>query len=459
MEVVPLRLCGKKMTMLRKASMHEDGMNFCYNYFEEDAWENAGFNRKKCSVWSNKVGWGVFNRVVTSAYLLQELYTEGPTATNVNGKFVSSRRYIGWINHLFHEQNFFCNLNLWELFEAMHADEWTRQFLKEMNWDILVHTIRGKTECLAIKAVLGGIDALLEDLNVLTEQGWNIGRIYSYSIERLKSRIADFRQQNTEEDRMQLAIMLNMLHSLWELKDIDVEFEKGYPKELYSVLISSYILDMPAVVIQIIAEEYEIDFWELWKSVKDVAKEASDGGEGKGEEIEPVSTKEFLMATEGELILYWEKGGDITFSKDLEAWFCHMRQCYDQCLEGLVPAEQPLIWILDLMEYAIDNYAYIFTIADFFEETVGNLNDARYLALWKVYEGMLHDEEMKKAGSVIFQKKENNEASNGEGANRQLVTSWTFMEYSKKKNKARNTLRQYMALVANKELRKEVFGF
>lgn len=40
--------------------MHDYGMSFCYNYFEDDCWGNAGFNLGNGYVWSNKIGWNAF---------------------------------------------------------------------------------------------------------------------------------------------------------------------------------------------------------------------------------------------------------------------------------------------------------------------------------------------------------------------------------------------------------------
>ena len=47
----------------------------------------------------------------------------------------------------------------------------------------------------------------------------------------------------------------------------------------------------------------------------------------------------------------------------------------------------------------------------------------------------------------------------GEQPKRRLISSWSIMDPSKKKNKARVTLRRYLALVANRRLREKVFGF
>ena len=93
-----------------------------------------------------------------------------------------------------------------------------------------------------------------------------------------------------------------------------------------------------------------------------------------------------------------------------------------------------------------------------------HLADVRYLALWKVYDELLHDPELEEAGSVIFVPEGPEYEHLGihyweKTKRRRLRNLWDCTEGSKRNNKARVTLRRYMALVANKELRKEVFGF
>ena len=77
-------LYGKKFTLIKFASSTDEGMNFCYNYFEDDFWENAGFTRESCSVWSGKIGYQQFRNVIVAAYVLQEQYTEGVSITFIN---------------------------------------------------------------------------------------------------------------------------------------------------------------------------------------------------------------------------------------------------------------------------------------------------------------------------------------------------------------------------------------
>lgn len=46
MELKRVSLFGKMVGTIRKTAMHEYGMDFYYNYFEDDCWENAGFSVK-----------------------------------------------------------------------------------------------------------------------------------------------------------------------------------------------------------------------------------------------------------------------------------------------------------------------------------------------------------------------------------------------------------------------------
>lgn len=123
MNVEFVQLCGKSVETIRKAKMSESGMDFTYNYFEDDRWENAGFNNKNGYVWSNKIGWRQFHMVVVAAYVLEEMYTDGTAVATVDGKPVTSWGYVGWINYLFKEHNHVKNYDLWKLFEVFHYSE------------------------------------------------------------------------------------------------------------------------------------------------------------------------------------------------------------------------------------------------------------------------------------------------------------------------------------------------
>ena len=122
--------------------------------------------------------------------------------------------------------------------------------------------------------------------------------------------------------------------------------------------------------------------------------------------------------------------------------------------------DNPMYWILDLMQYADENYYRVYTFSDFFQESIEHLQDRRFLALWKIYDDMLHDPVMEEAGSVIFvpEGPEYEHAGLsyfGTPPRRRLKTYWDVMKKEERDNEARITFRRYMALLYSK-LRKIV---
>lgn len=115
MKLEHIELCGRKAVTMKQASMHDCGMNFYYNYYEDAVWENAGFDFRECRVWSEKIGWAEFHSVVVAAYVLESLYIDGPATVMVNGEWVGSDWHVGWLNYLFRENYQQKNRDPWAL--------------------------------------------------------------------------------------------------------------------------------------------------------------------------------------------------------------------------------------------------------------------------------------------------------------------------------------------------------
>ena len=156
MEIECIQLYGKKIYMLRKVRMKEDGMEFHYNYFEDDFWENAGFNKKKCHVWSNKIGWSHFYTAVVAAYVLEEQYTDGIAVALVNNVPVTSYGYVGWMNYLFNEHKHVKNFVLWKLFETIHYSN--EEVTEYMQWYDFGNKGYGFISGCEIYAILNGYE-------------------------------------------------------------------------------------------------------------------------------------------------------------------------------------------------------------------------------------------------------------------------------------------------------------
>ena len=78
------------------------------------------------------------------------------------------------------------------------------------------------------------------------------------------------------------------------------------------------------------------------------------------------------------MILFWGDDENIQFSQELENWFDDLKSRFDMFMESGDRVENSLYWILELMEYADENYYRVYTFSNFFNETMDHLNDRRF---------------------------------------------------------------------------------
>ena len=456
MNIEWIQLYGKKIPMLRKVEMQENGMDFCYNYFADEIWENAGFNKEECCVWSGKIGWCFFHKAVVAAYVLEEQYIEDVCVAMVDADPVTSWGYIGWINYLFGERYLVKNYDSWKLFETIHYSEGIYVRMEWFEFGCKRYAFIAGCE---VSAVLHGYKKAIElyenkergELEELILQGMKmaIKKITAY-------------QNNCKQDRdEQVQILIDKIRGYYK-EDITLGDED---EGINDILIALHISDAPAFVVEVISEVYEADFWELWGSVRDVAKRKMGHLYGSEEYyVSPISTMEFFRQSSDDMIIYWKEGGDICFSEELQNWFKGLKEQYSSMLNVEEPIDNLLNYIVNLLSEVNENYYNILCFYDFFEETLEHMQDRRYQTLWRMYEQMIRDREMQKVGDVIFVPDGPEHEKEGvyylrEQPRRRLSSNWDLMEPDKKNNKARVTFRRYMALVANTELRNIVFCF
>lgn len=468
MEMERVQLCGKKAVTIKKASMHDYGMDFYYNYFEDDCWENAGFSLKSGNVWSEKIGWREFHQVVVAAYVLESLYIDGPAVAMVNEDIVTSQAYIGWVNYLFQTEYPQKNHDPWMLFEALH-DQMDMD-LERVDWGGFVQDLYGLIGYYEINAVLTGTEALEKEFDKLTgyESGDEKNDKLNFfdSAKRLKRAVNEFRKANDQDGAEQLSLIVEMLCSYYEQEGMTLDFSKKYEdKDMEAICFFAALTDAPAYVFQVVSEVYEVDFWKLWERVKNVPKRKGILYQQEiPQETISVSTMDFFRVTSDDMILFWGEDKNIQFSQELKNWFDDLKNRLDMLMESGDSVEKPLYWILELMEYADENYYRIYTFSGFFNETMENLNDRRFLALWKIYDEMLHDPVMEEAGSVVFVPEGPEYEHVGlhyfdTPPRRRLKTNWDMIKKEERNNKARVTFRCYMALLENRKLREKIFGF
>lgn len=166
---------------------------------------------------------------------------------------------------------------------------------------------------------------------------------------KLKMAVNQFHKENVQDEEGQLSLIVEMLRSYYEQDGMSTDVSKKYEDEnLKAISLFAALTDAPAYVLRVVSEAYEVDFWELWERVKDVAKR-------KGmlyqmdipQETISVSTMDFFRITSDDMILFWGDDENIRFSQELKHWFDELRSRFDTFMESGDIVENPLYWILE----------------------------------------------------------------------------------------------------------------
>ena len=453
------QLFGKQVRTIHKTKMYPKGMNFTYNYFEDDSWENAGFHREENCVYSEKIGEKHFHTAVVSAYVLEEQYTADDVVVIVDGDPVASWEYVGWLNYLFDEQRNLKNYDAWKIFEIFYYSK--NDFRKRYweNWDGFGARGHSFISGCEIYAVICGVDKALARFKPLAES--NLEKVPWDAMKRARDFLHLYAEKLDEQCCREMIQIIRELYIRKDVKEVKKLFDGKYEKLITYLNMS----DAPAFIVKGISEVFNKEFKELWDEIKEVVHRRHNKLYGSEDYyVIPISTMELFEQAPDDMIYYWEDDGKIIFSDELREWFGNLREEYNSLLEDDVVIDHPLRHMVELLEEAFENYYNIFAFTEFFEESIDNLSDKRYQTLWRLFDNMIHDEELKKAGDVIFVPDGPGHEHEGvqyywNPPKRRLISLWEYMDPSKKKNKARVTLRRYLALVANRKLREKVFGF
>ena len=480
MRIKPNILFGKRVYTIHKVKMGKNGVHFNYNYFEEEEWETAGFDKKRYRVFSEKLGHEDFLEVMVAAYMLEEQYVEETAVARLDGDNVRDWEYIGWINHLFDEHYHMKNFDSWKLFELFHELEesgyrdeediecasWNG-YETQFDFGSTRYAFVAKCE---IYAVLYGTEKAIEKYKPGLEEGTLELKIIN-CLEAYIERLNRYKKERELSEKEQLKELMEEIRNDYKNTEkavCDSFGQKNLSLEL--VKATALLSDALAFVVKGIAEVYNLEFWDLWKQMGLGGlrhfKELYNQGKYY---ITPLSTAGFLKRDPDDLIYFWHEKAGFNFSKELCEWFYSLRMQFDIVIDDVGTylgafKEDPLRHIVGIMEAAEENYYHILTFTEFLEETKENIDDMCYWAFWMIYEEMIFSQRLLKAGSVIFAPEGTENKRNGfweykRNSKKALIDDWISISEEKRNNDGRKELRRYMALMANKKLRYKVFEY
>ena len=451
-----VKLFDKEIGLISPPTPDENGkIIFHYNIFEDDSWESACFDLNNLQFYTGKVGSYEFNLVCSAIYILTEFYTKSFGLATANGKLYDGQIYIGWLNHILGTK--FTNkraIDPWKIYittrdeyiepEVYAICDYTNAIdkLNISGWITYIYMIKNENN-------------LWNDLKkAYSTDDKNTLSIFS-CIDALK-RIT----KNLKEKGEAFKTLRNILISDKEtIKEMLQQENKVNSFAFYSLLIPS------AISLKILCDIYQKDFWKNYEKNKEIFENTSCILFEKINEqkelfpIDPISTPKFMYIPDDslafwrtksptnyhmsndDLAYFWEEDGDIIFSKEYENWLKNLKIDFEEILknDNDIKSEDFLKNMIEILDDVNKTFKRVFAYKDMFYEFLINNFDNKYKATLKLIKKVAQDN--KEEGSIT------------------LTSPWDLTDRNITFNEKRVQMKRLLALLANKELRKKVFGF
>lgn len=151
--------------------------------------------------------------------------------------------------------------------------------------------------------------------------------------------------------------------------------------------------------------------------------------------VEKVSTSEFLGCSDDDRAYYWTEDGDVVFSKEMRDWLEALSGEYQELMgqrERLIPVGSLAYTFIEALTDADDIFRRIYPFRDMFYEFLDNLYQREYQA------------------SVVLLRRMTEQY---------LEIGKHSTDVAAARSNGRMWIRRYLAVLANRELRKKIFGF
>lgn len=470
MQFERVSLFDHELALLSPVELSEAGeVNFWYNYFEEDSWENAGFHMNDSIFYSNKIGSREFSDVILAAYTLYEMYDEAPGFAECNGEIIDSRFYGGWINHILGtEFSAKKRYNLWEnaehiAFDRMDcSDPFSRSELRCLVPNKLLKAAGG-TELSDLLYIIYGTESLKADDIVPAS--------YPDDVYRCKMALMKFQESCGDYFYEYLLQFLQLDRNKRE-KNTDTNLTEFAKLSLF----------LPArVFVYLAAEIKQESFWERWKEWRDkvyhdeqmkqyASEELREQRREWKEQIIPrIKTAEFLRQdswfafyntpeelkgkgnyylTDDDRIFWWDGTDEVVLSDGMIVWLEELADRHRKLTElsdaGCGNKFESFHFMKDfiiLLDEICSYYKRIFPFKTMFYDFIQNSEKKEYKAAVVLLK-MLH-EENKEEGKII----------------EYVKGSWNLASKNVTQNIARLRLKRYLSVMANAKVRKKYFNF
>lgn len=447
-----VKLFNKEINLIKDLEIEDNGkIYFHYNIFSDEAWETACFNTLDGKFVTNKVGWTEFNWVCTAVYILAEFYNETFCITDENGELEDVRQVIGWLNYLFDEN--YKNTryyDLWKIYDLLRDDCYTPLSVL-LNYIDNEYDI--KLSSLVAYAYVNQEDSLWETFSKIEPEEGSFNLINC--IRKSEQFVKKFKNEGKTSDDL-----INcLLKDNENIKKISLDNTNEYNAFAFHIMV------MPSVIIlKQICDEYKLDFWETYDNIKEKINfsrgDIWDHEKGDNETYK-ISTKDFLDTSDNSLYYwhtkfkenyhkqdddfcyFWTKDSKYEFTDEFNEWIKELKNDFKKINESkreMLSETNFIEKMIDLLNLAENEYERIFAYKEMFYEFLANSQTKEYQSAIILFEKILKDN--KELGSVIKER-----------------SSWDISDRNILFNKGRLHVKRYLAIMANKELRRKIFNF
>lgn len=486
MEIENAELFGKRIALLCPIDENKKGpLHFFYNYFEDTCWESAAYNADSCYLRTGKIGSYEFNKVITAAYMLYDLYDPNVGYLFNDDHVRIPQYYVGWINYLLNEDFSIKKYReLWKMEEAYqnsrrYACDFTLKDLGELvpaEYELAA----GGTDYMDLYCIAAGLKKVfssltgeeIEECHYLSDirQCWDVSRIIfnepdgeQFLLDLMKMKREEREQLaggngNTDAGRRDLAKLSLYMPArvlAYTYADVKGEREKNGEEEKYW--------------------HSNSDFWDFWMKNKDemyhdeIPKQYASEGIQKFRRnewenpCEKVRTTEFLrtksyvsrgesertkslpdyMISDADRLFWWDGSNDVVISADTDQWLKDLAERHRKLMEEAGEYEEGS-FIRDFITLLADANSYYRNIMAFhgmFYEFIENGGKKEYQTAVRLFAKLVDGN--RETGKVI----------------EEAGQSWELASRKLTFNEARLKLKRYLSVMANRKLRKNYFGF
>lgn len=343
----PTSMFGHKIYLLYPPELDEEGRAFgCYNYFEDDCWENWHLDAKKGTFSCGKIGYRQFHAVALAMGVYTSLYCKSFSAATLESLLLYEGRFIGWINYVLGTQ--FTNwrdTQMWKFYKLLMESgrEWAlrdNENLTALIWDqgLGENTDMNDLAYYAIVANSSDEEELLKENEELARDPETRRKILAsgkrdpehfLDHNYLYDALVDFRAKGgtLEQAEHYLLMPEEELRTLAKETGDELPLLFAIPSRIYAAIY--------------VAMAFDLEVFPYMDKLHDTLPFHDHNVHlpVPCPPVPPIPTQEWLELDPDDMAYYWTPEGDIHFSHEMNAWMTGLARELDGIHVELSPQE------------------------------------------------------------------------------------------------------------------------